>query len=81
MTFDEYWKALTDKNPKLKEEEVVKVKQTGLYNMLKQAYDKGWEHSKLVSDKLNQTFNNYQKEANTNTNYSDFFDQIFKGKK
>lgn len=80
MTFDEYWKALTTKNPKLLED-VVKVKQSGLYNMLKQAYDKGWEQHKAVSDKVNAAFDGYQKRANAQTDYGNIFNDIFKGKK
>lgn len=73
MTFDEYWKALITKNPKL-EEDVVKVKKTGLYNMLKQAYDKGWEQHQIVSAKVNQVFKGA--EQHKNNNVSDFFDLL-----
>lgn len=81
MTFDDYWKALIEKNPRL-EEDVVKVKKTGLYNMLKQAYDKGWEQHQAVSDKVNTMFEGYQKRANANTDYAkDILENILRGKK
>lgn len=80
MTFEDYWKALITKNPRL-EEDVVKVKKTGLYNMLKQAYDKGWEQHKAVSDKTNALFEGYQKRANANTDYGNIFNDIFGGNK
>lgn len=70
MTFDEYWKALITKNPKL-EEDVVKVKKTGLYNMLKQAYDKGWEQHQIVSAKVDQALRGAEQHRNPDA--SDFF--------
>lgn len=70
MTFEDYWKALITKNPKL-EEDVVKVKKTGLYNMLKQAYDKGYDHSTQISAKINQALRGAEQHKNPDA--SDFF--------
>lgn len=75
MTFNDYWEALTQKNPKLLED-VVKVKKTGLYNMLKQAYEKGAEHSREVSNKVDQAFNNYnQKVPDSVSWFTDFINK------
>lgn len=79
MTFDEYWKALTTKNPKLLED-VVKVKQTGLYNMLKQAFDKGYEHSK-VFNKINDALNTSPGSSTNQEHYANFFNDIINGTK
>ena len=44
MTAEEYWQAVCDKNPILAEREVVKLKVTGIKEMVKQAHEKGVEH-------------------------------------
>lgn len=80
MTFDEYWEALTTKNPKLLDD-VVKVKQSGLYNMLKQAFDKGYEHCGLVTRKIEDAFNKSGGNNNNQQYYADWFNDIINGGK
>lgn len=53
MTKDEYWQAHVKKNPKLADEDgSVQVKVSTLHALLNEAFDKGWEHHKKITDQM-----------------------------
>lgn len=59
MTKDEYWQAHVKKNPKLEDEDAsVKVKVATLKALMFEAFDKGYDQHRKVSESLREMFKN-----------------------
>lgn len=57
MTKNEYWKAHVAKNPKFSDEEnKIQMSVKMLRQLMEEAYEKGYEHSKKTNDVMKDLF-------------------------
>ena len=59
MNLDEYMSAIIAKNPALGGADDARVTMTcrGVRNLIRQAYQMGWDQSRQIQDKTNRIFN------------------------